>query len=217
VQYIERTLDNNNLITLVLLGCILLITVAKWKYPLRFQEFMRLPFTNKYFFIYGKNDPIYHPFSLLLFAVQLSIGTLFIFLFLRWNAPEVIQTKPYLYWQLLILASVLASIKIVIERILGYLFKLEEVIDSYVYQKLTYRNLIAFLFIVSVILITYIIPMSIEFLISFCAIIILLNGIALYSSFKARSNLIIRNFFYFILYLCALEISPYIILYKVFI
>ena len=44
---------------------------------------------------------------------------------------------------------------------------------------------------------------------------IVLTG--LFTSFKAHQSLIKYNFFYFILYLCALEIAPYIILYKVII
>ncbi|MDC3229281.1 DUF4271 domain-containing protein [Flavobacteriaceae bacterium] len=37
----------------------------------------------------------------------------------------------------------------------------------------------------------------------------------LFINYKNYRSLIFSNFFYFLLYICALEISPYLILYKV--
>ncbi|WP_256463650.1 DUF4271 domain-containing protein [Flavobacterium sp. HJ-32-4] len=44
-------------------------------------------------------------------------------------------------------------------------------------------------------------------------IIIAINGITYLSSLKTYQNLIVSHLFYFILYLCALEIAPYYFLY----
>ena len=52
---------------------------------------------------------------------------------------------------------------------------------------------------------------------TFIILLTVINTIGLLTSYKSNLNLIKRDFFYFILYLCALEIGPYIILYKVFI
>ena len=47
-------------------------------------------------------------------------------------------------------------------------------------------------------------------------LLLLINLIGFISSFKTYQKLIINNIFYFILYLWALEIAPYIILHKLF-
>ncbi|RZW43378.1 MAG: DUF4271 domain-containing protein, partial [Flavobacteriaceae bacterium] len=48
------------------------------------------------------------------------------------------------------------------------------------------------------------------------AFIVLIHLIGFLTTFKSYQNVIIENLFYFILYLCALEFGPYILLYKVF-
>lgn len=72
------------------------------------------------------------------------------------------------------------------------------------------------LFLIMLFIVAYITPINKEIMIVFCLVTLVINAIALFYSYKTNRKLIITNFFYFILYLCALEISPYIILYKVF-
>jgi len=45
-------------------------------------------------------------------------------------------------------------------------------------------------------------------------LLLIINLIGFITSFKMHQKLILNNLFYFILYLCALEIAPYIILYE---
>jgi len=71
------------------------------------------------------------------------------------------------------------------------------------------------LLLILLFIVTYITPINKEIMLVFCLVTAVVNAIALFYSFKTNGKLIITNFFYFILYLCALEISPYIILYKV--
>ncbi|MBV1923025.1 MAG: DUF4271 domain-containing protein, partial [Flavobacteriaceae bacterium] len=59
----------------------------------------------------------------------------------------------------------------------------------------------------------YLLEPSKMMLIIFALCIVFLNIISLINSYKTYKKNILNNFFYFILYLCALEISPFIILY----
>jgi hypothetical protein len=52
-------------------------------------------------------------------------------------------------------------------------------------------------------------------IISALLLVCLINLIGFLTSFKNYQKLINPNFFYFLLYLCALEIGPYVLLYKV--
>src|SRR5690554_4050878 len=73
-----------------------------------------------------------------------------------------------------------------------------------------------FLFAGSLIFI-YIFPGQYKAMLVFVLAILALNVITLLYSYKKNGILIASNFLYFILYLCALEISPYIILYRLII
>ena len=214
MQFIERTIDSLDWITLCLVVCVLLYTTAKLLYPKRFQEFIKLPLTNKYFLVHGRSEHIQHPFNLLLFATQIILVCLFIFLSIKELQPELIAENPWLFVQICTGYTVFIFIKFCIEKIIGAIFSIDDLINSYLYQKLTYRNLLSILFFVACLILSYVAEPSETLLLVVVGIVISGNCIALFYSYKTNGQLILSNFFYFILYLCTLEISPYIILYK---
>jgi len=171
--------------------------------------------SNKYFLVQGKSDEIQHPFNILLFIAQVITMSLFIFLILRTLSPEMPKNNPWLFLQICTGYTVFILVKFYVEKIIGSLFNMDTLINKYLYQKLSYRNLIAVLVFMGNLIFYYIITPSETGLLVFTLVLLALNGIALFYSYKTNGKLIMSNFFYFILYLCALEISPYIILYKV--
>jgi hypothetical protein len=217
VQFTERHIESLDWVTLFIVICIVLFSIAKYAYPKRFQEFIMLPLSNKYFMVHGRNDEIKHPFNVLLFVTQVISASLFIFLFIKTTTPEVPKSNPWLFVLICTGYSVFVFVKFAIEKIVSNIFSIDSLINSYLYQKLSYRNLLAIALLLGNIIFYYAVKPSAVLLFIFIATIILLNGIALFYSYKTNGNLILRNFFYFILYLCALEISPYIILYKAFV
>ncbi|MBZ0327566.1 MAG: DUF4271 domain-containing protein [Altibacter sp.] len=214
MQYLERHTESLDWVTLLLVGCFVLFTFARQRYPKRFQEFIMLPITNKYFLVQGRNDEIQHPFNILLFVAQVISVSLFIFLFFKLNAPDMLENNPWLFVQICTGYMVFVHIKFVLEKIIGAIFSMDQLINSYLYQKLSYRNLLSMIFFIGNLLFFYVVQPTQSVLFIFALSVLLLNGIALFYSYKTNGNLILGNFFYFILYLCALEISPYIILYK---
>lgn len=215
MQYIERYTESIDWITLFLVGCVVLLSIAKYAYPRRFDEFILLPINNKYFFVHGKNHDLKHPFNVVLFVVQVISVSLFIYLFIKTKDPASLRAKPWIFVQICTAYSFFVALKFTIEKIIGSVFTLDKTINSYLYQKLSYRNLLAIGIFTANVIFFYVVPATVPNLIIAWVIILVLNCIALFYSYKIIGNLILRNFFYFILYLCALEISPYIILYKV--
>jgi Domain of unknown function (DUF4271) len=217
MDYTARTWENLDWVTLVLLGCLACYSLTKHLYPKRFQEFTLLPITNKYFLVLGKGSEIKHPFNILLFVPQVLLVSLFIFLFLKVSQESAIDRPLLVFFQICIGYAVLVLSKFMIEKLVGAIFNFETLIDSYLYQKLSYRNLLAVLFFAGNIVFFYIIEPSTPALLIFIGLIMLLNVISLFYSYKTNTKIIFSHLSYFILYLCALEIAPYIILYKVFV
>ena len=216
MQYLDRIYTSQDWITLLLLCCIIITTAVKIAYPLRFQEFLKLPLSSKYFFVYGKNDPIYHLFNVLLFIPQANCVALLLYKVIAWQNPTMLLNTPFLFVKILGVVVGFVVAKIIVEKTIGIIFNIENIIHQYVHQKLSYRNLMSVLFLIMLFIVAYVTPINKDITLVFCLITVVINTIALFYSYKTNGKLIITNFFYFILYLCALEISPYIILYKVF-
>jgi hypothetical protein len=214
MQYIERYTESSDWITIFLTGCFVLFTVVKYAYPKRFDEFVLLPLNNKYFFVQGKNDDLRNPFNLLLFVAQVISVSLLIFFLLDFKNPELKATNPWLYVQICSAYTIFILVKFSIEKIVGSIFSIDAIVNSYLYQKLSYRNLLGIVVFIGNLIFFYVTEPSMTFILIFLGFLLILNCFALLNSYKSFGKKIKGNFFYFILYLCALEIAPYLILYK---
>ena len=216
VDFSIRLIESTDWATYLLVACFILFALSKYFYPKRFHEFALLPLTNQYFFVHGKDDELNHPFNIMLFVAQIICVSIFVFVLFKVFNPSEIEKNKWLYIQICTAYTVFVLIKFSLEKIVGNIFSLDDVINNYLYQKLSYRNFLAILLFVGNLFFLYIYPPTLMAIYIFCIAIIALNAIALLYSYKKNGKLIFGNFFYFILYLCALEISPYIILYKTF-
>lgn len=214
MEYTLRHIESNDWMTLVLIGILILITTARYLYPFRFQEFSLLLITDKYFNIQGKGYEIQHLFNVLLFAIQVLSISLFIYIVFQVFQPDIVEQSPWLFLQIITGFSIFILIKYIIEKIVGYIFEIESIINNYLYEKLSYTSLLSILlFIFNIVFLYAFTPSKMTIYITI-AVVVVLFAISLVSSFKRNGNFIFKHFFYFILYLCALEIGPYLILYK---
>ena len=200
-------------VTLIMVGCIVVIAILKVIYPKRFEDFIRLPVSNYYFLAKGKSEELRHPFSILLFLIQLISISLFVYLFFL----EKGKATVLLFFQILSAVFIFIIVKTSIEKMIGAIFSIKNIIDQYIYEKLSYRNFISLLLIIANLIFYFSVKPDLNTLLIFTGILFLINILILFYSYKKYRSLIFSNFFYFLLYLCALEISPYLILYKAFI
>ncbi len=217
VEFSERIIISSDWATFLLVGCFALFAVAKYFYPRRFQEFSLLPITNQYFFVHGKSDELKHPFNMLLFVTQIISVSIFAYIIYTVFNPLEVQHNKWLFVQICTAYSLFVLMKFSLEKIIANIFSLDLIINNYLYQKLSYRNYLGILFFIGNLFFLYIYPPTTISILIFTSILLLLNAIVLLYSYKKNGDLILGNFLYFILYLCALEIAPYIILYKLFI
>lgn len=205
--------ESQDWIVLLLVGVFVILSIVKTTFPRRFHEFLVLPITDKYFNLEGKNTDVTHPFSLSLFLVQTVSFSLFICLFLTTSKKE--STPSFLLFiQVFTGFTLMILAKYYIEKLIAHILDIEQWVQEYFYKKLTYINWFSLILLVTNLIFYFVLkttPAAFLFISIGFGFLYLLT---LVSSFRKNTTLILRNFFYFILYLCALEIAPYIILYK---
>ena len=92
---------------------------------------------------------------------------------------------------------------------------MDSLIDDYLFQKTTFKNFSGLIFLIANLFLLYTDTGMNIIIISALSVVFLINLIGFLSSYKTHQKLINPNFFYFLLYLCALEIGPYVLLFKV--
>ena len=215
MQAIERHVESLDWISLILLGAFMLLSLVKTAYPQRFEDFTSLLTSNKFMVFRGKEYKAFHPFNILMFLLNILSVSLFLFLIFQLVWPGSLPDSPEILF--VRIATGYASfilLKFGIEKIIANIFDLDRIIDYYLYQKLAYRNFIALLLFIPLLFFFYTFPPTPLILSIIFGLVLLTNTISLITIYKQNQNLISANWFYFILYLCALEIAPYIILYK---
>lgn len=191
-----------------------LITMAKVLFTNRFLDFIGVLGNSKYLKLYTKDQKFIDFFDGLLFlnlAIGLSIFGYFSYLTLV--PTEIFELDVFL--KILLGITGISLIKILIERLVGSLFEIDKLIDSYLFQKISYKNFNGFVLLITNTLLLYVINPTKNIIIGVVALMVLINLIGFMTSFKNHQKTVTNNLFYFILYLCALEIGPYLILYKI--
>jgi len=210
-----REVISNEWYTVLFVLSLISITLAKYFYSSRFGEFLTVIGNSKYLKIYSKEQKFVDQFDALLFINQIiSFST---FSFIAYNQfYEPLTFDILLFLKICLGIGGVLLIKVLLERLIASLFDIDELIDAYLFQKINYKNYTGLvLFPINLILIFSIEPTK-NWIYGIAIILILINLIGFITSFKTHQKLILSSFFYFILYLCALEIAPYIILYKLF-
>lgn len=200
----------------MLVGCLVLIAVARVAYESKFVDFSELPLNEKYLLKSSKDIQFEHPFNLILFTVQFLSVSLFLFLVAQKYELFTSLTPLVGYIRIALVYVVFVSLKFFTERTLGVLFKGENQFNTYQFYKLSYRSYFAFLLLPVNALFVYAVEPSLLVYKIIIGFIFVFNLVSLFRTFRRYEKLIFNNLFYFILYLCALEIAPYFILYKLF-
>lgn len=215
MEYGLRAIENWDWVTLILVVMFMVLAVTRYLYPRRFMEFLYLPLSDKYFKLQGKGYEINHPFNVLFFSIQVLSISLFIYLLLFNFYPTITAANPWLFVQITTGLGLFILAKFCLEKMLAYILNIEALMNDYLYEKLSYASIISLLILIGNIIFYFAFKPSETVLFGFSLVLVALYLMSLISSFKRNRNIILRHFSYFILYLCALEIAPYIILYYV--
>ncbi len=211
-----REIISNEWYVILFVLCLCFLALAKRSFSKRFDDFLLLVGNSKYLKIYARDQKFIDQFDALLF-INLIVS-LSIFCFLGYSTfVDNIAFNLITFLKLLLGIGALILIKVLLERLIGSLFQIDTLIDSYLFQKTNYKNFTGLLLLPINILLVFTIPLSANVFYIIFGLLFTINLIGFITSIKTHQKTIINNIFYFILYLCALEIAPYVILYKLFI
>jgi len=212
VEIIYRNVDTLDWITLVILSSLLLLTLAKYFYSGMFLNFIILPFNNKYIGFNNKKGRLSNWFHSLLFFFQIINFSLFIFLLKGVLFSKNTGEIPIYFFIALGFLLLFLFVKIALQMLSAFVFDANELISSLIFNKISYFNYSSLIAFLANIILTYILQDSeiVIYAALFCIFII--NTIGVVNVLRNHQNLISINVLYFILYLCALEIAPVVII-----
>lgn len=207
-----REVVSNDWFTIGLVIALIAVAAAKLLFTRRFEDFLPVLVNSKYLKIYTRDQKFIDTFDSLLFSVYvLMLG---IFGYISFNSIKGLHTiDPMVLIKLIFAIASFILIKVLIERLIGSVFEIDQLIDNYLFQKTAYKHLIGLLLIPLNLIFIYVYAPSKVAILIVISVIIGINIAGFITSFKTFQKLLISNFFYFILYLCTLEIGPYIIIY----
>lgn len=212
MEPILRTTESIDWMTLVIFSSLLFMVLAKRLFYHRFMNFIILPFNNKYIVMYNKKEKLMNWFHIFFSIFQIINFSLF--LFYVWNLlwPSTSSPYPYMFPVLLACVLLFLLLKVLLQLGNGFIFGSNKMISEILFKKLSYLNYSAIIMFLANIVLTYISNDSKTIVFVAIFLILLVNGIGWATVLRNHQKFIAHNFFYFILYLCALEIAPFIII-----
>ena len=197
-----RDIISNDSLTIILLVSLLYVIILKRINPTIFDQ--NLSFKKK---------ELINKISNSLLGIK-SIEILYNFLFI--SNLSILLTffknknfELFVYYELLGFVSIFFVVKIMLDFSIGRLFSISELMKNYIWKKLVYHNSLGILLLLFNFLIAYYIFDGYYMILISIYISLLFLLFSYCSIYFSMKKVIIKNWFYFILYLCTLEIIPY--------
>lgn len=213
IVYIERIPNHSDWIIYVLLICMILLAILRARFPFRFSRFINLTFQTNFLKLYSREIDSRHLFTFISTFFNILSTSLFLYICGQYFLPEKQIDGVIWYIRITTVYAIFLLGKLWIEQIIGVVAKHAEQVSNYTYEKLMYRNLLSIYIMIWNVLLLFVFDIAqLSMTIAWISIVFL-NVFSLVSSYKRNSKQLFGHYIYFILYLCTLEIGPYILIY----
>ena len=203
--------------TVIILLLIIIITLIKYNNPKKFKSLLKIFWNSSYLKKYKYEKITYYLFDYFLqINFVISLG-LFAFIYAKIYNGNSLAFNFLEFINIIQIIITFLLLKNLIEIVISWVFNIQWLTKLYLNEKINYNSLIGLIILPINILILYFFNPSINIIFIFIYIILLLKLTAYINSFILHQKTIKKNWFYFILYLCTLEIIPYLLLYNFFI
>ena len=207
-----RILEPRDWATYLFVFSFILIAITKTAFEGRFSEFLRILVSDKYIKIYKDTSHLMSGFTILMFIVQVISFSFFIQIVLD-TLGYVSKTDWIVFLRIFTFFGIFVLSKFLIEKIVAAVFNIEEFAEQFNLQKVSYRTFIGMILLPINIYLFYNNSSSNVLIYCVIGVILIINLFSYLVSLKIYQNLLMSKLFYFILYLCALEIAPYYFMY----
>ncbi len=215
MEVTERIIQIPNWIHLIFIVNIVVYAIAKLIDPLRFSNFLMLLLDYQSLIETTKVKKIISSFHLVLVINQFLIFSTYIFLIYTHFNPDEAGYSFELFLLILFFITVFVLLKTLIEKGVAYVFSIDNMVQHILFNKLTFRNYFSiWVFAINLLIVYSFSEATLFYYVSLIGFIIL-NIYSLLFIYSAHKKQITSQLFYFILYLCTLEIAPYFFVYKI--
>lgn len=209
-EWVLITSENADWMTYIIMANFLLFVFCKWRYQPQFFSFLRVIDTPLYFNNYGER-PIYSQgFILLSVLFSLINISLFICFYLSLNQYATLEFNLFAIIFLGICGTIV--LRQIISTILSYFLELQQFINQYQFRTSTYLFRLNIFIFIGLVLYYYTFELSPVFFEFFAIISGVLYVLYHLLVVKQLFKTINQGGLYFILYLCTLKLSPWILL-----
>ena len=215
---IERISVSSDWVTLIFLVVLILIAVLQLNFTERFSKLFSLVYSEKYYTDFYKSRPlIFNWFHVIFFFIIIFNISLALYFALNALNGPLENESFFIYSKILIMTSAYFGIRYVIGFFLAYIFELEEDQNYFTFLKISNLALVSILVLPFLVLANYSTGVFHKFLITFGLVVSLAIALFRYFVLIKNEKLSFNNIFYLFLYLCALELAPFIVIYKLFV
>jgi len=215
---IDKISASSDWITLIFMTVLILIAVLQFNFTERFSKLFSLVYSEKYYTDYIKTRPlIFNRFHIISFVIIIFNISLAFYFALNAFSPEQFPEQFYLYFQIVLMTLGYFILRYFVGVLLGNIFELEDSQNYFTFLKISNLALISIVIFPLLILTNYSVGVFHKFLITFGVIASLALTLFRYFVLIKNEKLNFNNLFYLFLYLCALELSPFIVIYKLFV
>ncbi len=215
---LERLTFSKDWITIILLVILILITLVKNNFNVRFTKLFSLLYSDKYYTDYLKTNPLlFNKFHFLFFFVIIFNISLIIFNSFVAFKPSEIDYDFIYFLQIILITILYLFIRYFLGYIIAFIFDINDKQKHITFLKISNLSLISIFIFPLLILVNYSVGLFHKFLITFSVIAIIILFFLRYFTLFKKEKINFNSLFYLFLYLCALEIAPFIVIYKTFV
>lgn len=191
----------------------IIITLLKVLYPNRFFEYINLLVNNRYIIVYEKKDKKTPLFTLSLTLIQWLSLSLFFYLWIHYHKKHLPHITPFIFIDIALILLLSLSLKYLLQRIISYIFELQDFGNHYLFSRLSYSNYASIVMTLLLFITSYSLSINEIYLYGILFIYLIINILSWIMIIKTNQRQVKQYLIYFILYLCTLEIAPYLYFY----
>jgi hypothetical protein len=208
---IRDVISNDGYVISSLLSLLIILIVKKINRR-RFSDLIRLFANSNYLRIYLKEHRFLDLFDFILFLNFIINCTTHAYI-LYSSFINLIEINTNKFATISIAFIIFLVLKLILKLLTGYLFDLYKTISILIFQQVSTINFIGIMLLPINLLLVFGLNFDIRWIIISTVLIVITILIGMLKTIQTNLNFVLSNFLYFILYICTLEIGPYVIIY----